>query len=321
MRSLTNTIAADNAQSAKVANEHASTQFGTTSEGKRLLDNRTNGINDAVQKTEAQKDTVKETTQAKVGAPENPAPDSLRGTVEAKEVHIDQFRHWQALAEKGDENAQKELVMAIFSDFDNMYMPDIPFLRGLGFNGAVIEKGNKVRLFGANSNKQPISELQFYRIIKNNEQLAGKFLVKNIPNWQNATLADIKTAQTKLFEKVNQLAEVQTMITGKQTNASVDIPTVLAGNEKAYIENLLKKQDTIKNIQDKPEAERAKVVENLLAMGISFILPPVAVGYESQTLGLKDIEAMKANPASLVYGGAQNITGKLTLLVPTLTVQ
>lgn len=206
-------------------------------------------------------------------------------------------------------------------------MPDIPFLRALGFDGGMVEDNNKVRVFGPNGQKQAIGELQMYRIAQNNRQLAAQFILQHSGKAQNPeaiTLHDIQKVQDVLFEKLNALSEIQQLVTGNPINASVDIPQILAGNEAQYIQSLLNKAENLQHIQDTlDEKQRSRLGQILGSFGIALTLPSAYARFENRDIKLPDIEKGRNQPVAFILGdGAFNFTAKLgSLIMPQGVLQ
>lgn len=247
---------------------------------------------------------------------------SVSHTIEHKEVGIDEFRKFQKLAESGDANAQKELALMVFSDIDNKYMPKIAGLGWLGLDGGVVEKNNKIRLFGADGHKNEIGELQLYRILKNDQGRAMDFIRKNSNDGEQLTAAGVKRAQGIFIEKLNKLAEIQQLITGKVTNSSVDVPTVLAGNESLYIQSLLEKQENLQKQDTLTSEKKSRLGELAMSLGIALTIPGGYTRVESRDITPEDIEAGKNRPLQMILGkGPMNFTGKVAGLLPQLIGQ
>lgn len=164
-----------------------------------------------------------------------------------------------------------------------------------------------------------------YSIVKNNEQVAAKFILDNIGTTPDKfTVADLRNAQNILFERLDKLSQIQQLVTGSASNASVDIPTVLAGNETQYIQSLLAKRENLQHIQDKlnPQ-EKSRLAEMLLGLGVAVTLPGVSVRQENRTYSAEDFKEGKDRPLTVILGkGAMNFTAKVgSLLMPQAVVQ
>lgn len=190
-----------------------------------------------------------------------------------------------------------------------------------------MEKTNKA--FGGQ--RYPIGELHMYNIIERNPSLFADFLVRNGIN-ANSSIDQITAHRDTLFKKVNALSDVQQMVTESVGNVNVDIPTVLAGNEQAYIDSLLAKRENLLKIKDKmvdetdPKGFWARLGAKVKELGAVLPLPGAYLRGESHEIKFTElkegsdaskalVEQVKGRGLQAVLGdGPVNITGKISLL-------
>lgn len=128
----------------------------TTDTAKSLADNTQattevqQSAKNLVEKHDVDTKNIQSTTQSQT------ANEMLTYRVENSEITKKQLDQWLKEAEQGSQQSGLRAAFALFSDFDGKYMPNVPFLKWAGLNGAVVEKSNKVRAFGPDSQKQSI---------------------------------------------------------------------------------------------------------------------------------------------------------------------
>lgn len=145
----------------------------TSAEKENIVKNYQNDVQQLQNKAETQKNIVREDTR-------NQSEDLvMKTTIQAQEVTYKQFKQWLKEANDGNSESLQKAIFAAFSDFDGKYMPKIVGLGWAGFDGGMVEKGNKFRMFGPDKQKHRVGELQMYNIVQNNPEIATQFILKN----------------------------------------------------------------------------------------------------------------------------------------------
>ena len=187
------------------------------------------------------------------------------------------------------------------------------------FDGASgVEKNNKV--WGTGNQKYIVGEMQIYNILKDTLKtsadltaLMSRFgITEKWDDMNGNTMRDV--FRDKVIQKADDVASISRVVMGDR-GAGAGIVSVLAGNEKAYLENLVSSaaaQKKIETVIQKDSALGMKIISTLLSIGVGI----ASFGRAHVSFETRDLD--KGHPLSIILGNSVNLTAKLRMFEAAL---
>jgi hypothetical protein len=176
-----------------------------------------------------------------------------------------------------------------------------------------VEKNNKV--WGTGNQKYIVGEMQMYNILKDTIKtpddltaLMSRFGI--VEDWNGLNGNNMRDAfRDKVIQKADDVASISRIVMWDR-GAGAGIVSVLAGNEKSYLENLVSSagaQKKIETVIQKDSALGMKILSTLLSVGVGI----ASFWRAHMSFETRDLD--RGHPLSIILGSWVNFTAKLRM--------